>query len=139
MPVSEPTKVVAIIAANTALSSLLAMVVAGDSHLKVRQFESDIDLVAYMRIAPIDFLQRCERNFQGMSPGVGLFALVLDPAIDKRGPLFLDGDLGSHLRFPHGAAFLLDGDLRVELALLDTALLLDRRVAARVNGFVRFA
>ena len=53
---SEPTKVVAIIAANTALSSLLAMVVAGDSHLKVRQFESDIDLIAYMRIAPLDML-----------------------------------------------------------------------------------
>jgi two-component system, OmpR family, phosphate regulon response regulator PhoB len=54
--VSEPTKVVAIIAANTALSSLLAMVVAADSHLKVRQFESDLDLIAYMRIAPLDIL-----------------------------------------------------------------------------------
>lgn len=53
---SEPTKVIAIIAANTALSSLLAMVVAGDSHLKVRQFDDDIDLIAYMRIAPVDML-----------------------------------------------------------------------------------
>lgn len=50
------TKVVAIIAANPALSSLLAMVVAGDSHLKVRQFESEAELVAYMRIAPLDML-----------------------------------------------------------------------------------
>lgn len=50
------TKVVAIIAANPALSSLLAMVVAGDSHLKVRQFESEIELMAYMRIAPLDML-----------------------------------------------------------------------------------
>ena len=61
---SEPTKVVAIIAANTALSSLLAMVVAGDSHLKVRQFESDIDLIAYMRIAPLDMLV-CDFDREG--------------------------------------------------------------------------
>lgn len=53
---SEPTKVVAIIAANSALSSLLAMVVAGDSHLEVRQFDSDLDLIAFMRINPIDML-----------------------------------------------------------------------------------
>lgn len=61
---SEPAKVVAIIAANTALSSLLAMVVAGDSRLKVRQFESDIDLIAYMRIAPIDMLV-CDFDREG--------------------------------------------------------------------------
>lgn len=61
---SEPTKVVAIIAANTALSSLLTMVVAADSHLKVRQFESDIDLIAYMRIAPIDMLV-CDFDREG--------------------------------------------------------------------------
>ena len=53
---SEPSKVVAIIAANPALSSLLAMVIAGDTHLKVRQFDSDIDLIAYMRIAPVHML-----------------------------------------------------------------------------------
>ena len=53
---SEPSKVVAIIAANPALSSLLAMVIAGDCHLKVRQFDSDLDLIAYMRIAPVDML-----------------------------------------------------------------------------------
>lgn len=53
---SDPAKVVAIIAANPALSSLLAMVVAGDSHLKVRQFESEIELISYMRIAPIHML-----------------------------------------------------------------------------------
>jgi DNA-binding response OmpR family regulator len=62
--VPEPTSVVAIIAANTALSSLLAMVVAGDTHLKVRQFESDLDLVAYMRIAPIDILV-CDFDREG--------------------------------------------------------------------------
>lgn len=58
------TKVVAIIAANSALSSLLAMVVAGDSHLKVRQFESDVELMAYMRIAPLDMLV-CDFDREG--------------------------------------------------------------------------
>lgn len=61
---SEPTRVVAIIAANTALSSLLAMVVAGDSHLKVRKFESDAELIAYMRIAPLDMLV-CDFDREG--------------------------------------------------------------------------
>ena len=53
---TQPAKVVAIIAASPALSSLLAMVVGGDSHLKVRIFESELELIAYMRLAPIDML-----------------------------------------------------------------------------------
>ncbi|MGV8833506.1 MAG: response regulator [Devosia sp.] len=53
---TQPAKVVAIIAASPALSSLLAMVVAGDSRLKVRIFESELELIAYMRIAPLDLL-----------------------------------------------------------------------------------
>lgn len=53
---SEPAKVVAILAANTALTSLLAMVVAGDWRLRVRQFESETELMAYMAMAPIDML-----------------------------------------------------------------------------------
>lgn len=58
------SKVVAIIAANPALSSLLAMVVEGDSHLRVRQFDSEIELIAYMRIAPIDMLV-CDFDREG--------------------------------------------------------------------------
>tara|TARA_R110002124_G_scaffold9586_1_gene49186 strand:- start:28143 stop:28688 length:546 start_codon:yes stop_codon:yes gene_type:complete len=54
--VTQSAKVVAIIAASPALSSLLAMVVAGDSRLKVRIFDSEIELIAYMRIAPLDML-----------------------------------------------------------------------------------
>lgn len=61
---SEPAKVVAIIAANPALTSLLAMVVAGDSRLKVRQFADEIELIAYMRIAPIDMLV-CDFDREG--------------------------------------------------------------------------
>lgn len=40
------------------------MVVAGDSRLRVRQFDSDIDLMAYMRIAPIDMLV-CDFDREG--------------------------------------------------------------------------
>ncbi|MDB5622061.1 MAG: response regulator [Devosia sp.] len=49
-------KVVAVFAANTALSSLLAMVLAGDSRLRVRQFECEEALLTYMRLAPVDVL-----------------------------------------------------------------------------------
>ncbi|UJW85482.1 response regulator [Devosia sp. SL43] len=61
---TEPAKVIAIIAANPALSSLLAMVVAGDSRLKVRVFDSEIDLIAYMRLAPVDMLV-CDFDREG--------------------------------------------------------------------------
>lgn len=61
---SEPAKVVAIIAANQALTALLAMVVAGDSRLKVRQFDSELALIAYMRLAPVDVLV-CDFDREG--------------------------------------------------------------------------
>ena len=54
--VPETAKVVAIIAATPALTALLGMVVAGDTRLKVRQFESEAELFAYMRIAPVHAL-----------------------------------------------------------------------------------
>jgi two-component system, OmpR family, phosphate regulon response regulator PhoB len=53
---SEPFKVIAILAANPALSSILTMVVGGDTRLRVREFGSDIELIAYMRLAPVDIL-----------------------------------------------------------------------------------
>jgi two-component system phosphate regulon response regulator PhoB len=62
--VSEPAKVVAIIAANPALSSLLAMVVAGDTRLKVRAFDTELDLITYMRLAPVDMLV-CDFDREG--------------------------------------------------------------------------
>ena len=61
---SEPAKVVAIIAANSALSSLLAMVIAADTRLRVRVFDSELDLIAYMRLAPIDMLV-CDFDREG--------------------------------------------------------------------------
>lgn len=56
------------------------MVVAGDSHLKVRQFESEIDLLAYMRIAPLDMLV-CDFDREGR------------PAYEMVESIRLNGDL----------------------------------------------
>lgn len=53
---SQPTRVVAILTANCALSSVIAMVLTSRRHLRVRRFETRDDLVAYMRIAPVDLL-----------------------------------------------------------------------------------
>ena len=49
-------KLIAIFVANDALSSLLAMVLAGDLRLRVRQFDCEAALLAYMRLAPVDVL-----------------------------------------------------------------------------------
>lgn len=49
-------KKIAILAANPALTAVLTMVVAGDSRLRVRPFETESELFAYMRIAPLDML-----------------------------------------------------------------------------------
>jgi Response regulators consisting of a CheY-like receiver domain and a winged-helix DNA-binding domain len=53
---SQPGKVVAVLAANPALSSVLTMVLRADSRLRVRPFESEAALATYMRIAPVDVL-----------------------------------------------------------------------------------
>lgn len=52
----ESIKVVAVLAANPALSSILTMVLAGCPSLRVRLFESRAALVTYMRLAPVDVL-----------------------------------------------------------------------------------
>ncbi|GLQ55017.1 response regulator [Devosia nitrariae] len=49
-------KVVAVITANPALSSVLTMVLGSDRRLRVRPFESEFALATYMRIAPVDVL-----------------------------------------------------------------------------------
>jgi len=79
---SKPAKVVAIIAANPALSSLLAMVIAGDSHLRVREFDTEIDLIAYMRLARVDLLV-CDFDREGR------------PAYEMVESIRLNGDLVS--------------------------------------------
>jgi two-component system phosphate regulon response regulator PhoB len=56
MTLTTRPKTVAILAANTALTAVLTMVLAGDTRLRVRAFESESELFAYMRIAPLDML-----------------------------------------------------------------------------------
>ncbi|MGK2227727.1 MAG: two-component system phosphate regulon response regulator PhoB [Devosia sp.] len=80
MPVTQPAKVVAIIAANPALSSLLAMVVAGDPRLNVRIFESEVELIAFMRVSPIHMLV-CDFDREGR------------PAYEMVESIRLNGDL----------------------------------------------
>lgn len=53
---SESAKTVAILAANPALSSILSMVLAASPNLRVRPFESQAALAAYMHIAPVDLI-----------------------------------------------------------------------------------
>jgi two-component system, OmpR family, phosphate regulon response regulator PhoB len=47
-------KTVAILAANPALNAVLGMVLAGDRRLRVRPFDDEAELLAYMRIAAVD-------------------------------------------------------------------------------------
>lgn len=74
----QPGKVIAVLAANPALSSVLTMVLSGDSRLRVREFESEIALTAYMRIAPVDVLV-CDFDRNGASPAELVAGLRADP------------------------------------------------------------
>lgn len=76
----QPGRVIAVLAANPALSSVLTMVLAGDSRLKVREFESEVALRAYMRIAPVDVLV-CDFDRNGPSPAELVAGLRADPGI----------------------------------------------------------
>jgi two-component system phosphate regulon response regulator PhoB len=49
-------KVVAVLVANPALSSILCMVLAAVPSLRVRPFETQLALTTYMRLAPVDLL-----------------------------------------------------------------------------------
>jgi two-component system phosphate regulon response regulator PhoB len=52
----EALKIIAVLAANPALSSILTMVLAGDNRLRVRQFDSLAALATYMSLTPIDIV-----------------------------------------------------------------------------------
>jgi len=54
--VSQPMRVVAVFAANPALTSVLSATLATRPGLKVRSFDSEAGLVAYMRFAHVDLL-----------------------------------------------------------------------------------
>lgn len=51
---AEPVRTIAVLVANPALSSILSMVLASVPSFRVRPFESELALVTYMRLAPVD-------------------------------------------------------------------------------------
>ena len=53
---SEPLKTVAVLVANPALSSILTTTLASVPSLRVRQFETEIALCAYLELAPADLI-----------------------------------------------------------------------------------
>ena len=53
---AEPLKTVAVLVANPALSSILSTTLASAPSLRVRPFESEAALLAYLRLVPIDLL-----------------------------------------------------------------------------------
>lgn len=74
--------VVAILVSNPALSALLAATLAGSPALRIRPFESEVALVTYMRLAPVDML------VVDLDDEVGgerlCRSLRADPQLDKR-------------------------------------------------------
>ncbi len=76
-------KKIAILAANPALTAVLTMVVAGDSRLRVRPFESEAELFAYMRLAPLDLLV-VDFDREGRPAYEMVEAIRLDPSFLSR-------------------------------------------------------
>lgn len=76
-------KTIAILAATPALSAVLSMVLAGDSRLRVRPFESEAELFAYMRIAPLDMLV-VDFDREGRPAYEMVEAIRLDPSFVSR-------------------------------------------------------
>ena len=76
-------RTIAILAANPALSAVLTMVLAGDSRLRVRPFESEAELFAYMRIAPLDLLV-VDFDREGRPAHEMVEAIRLDPGLVSR-------------------------------------------------------
>jgi two-component system, OmpR family, phosphate regulon response regulator PhoB len=81
--VTAPGKTIAILAANPALTALLAMVLAGDSRLRIRPFGSEAELFAYMRIAPLDLLV-VDFDREGRPAYEMVEAIRLDPTFVSR-------------------------------------------------------
>lgn len=73
-----PTKVVAILVSNPALSSILSATLASAPSLRVRPFESQLALTTYMRLAPVDLIVA---DFDGETPA---HLLAVDLRADNR-------------------------------------------------------
>ena len=74
----QSLKVVGIIAQNRALSSILSMMLRDCEDVRIRVFESQIALRAYLRIAPIHLLI-CDYHISGLSCPALIAALKCNP------------------------------------------------------------
>jgi two-component system phosphate regulon response regulator PhoB len=80
----EPIKVVAVIAANPALSSILTMVLAATSNLRVRQFESRFDGTVVRRDFQIIALaSNVTENTKQASIASGIDEVIIKPMSPK--------------------------------------------------------
>ena len=79
----QPIKVVAVLAANPALSSILAAVLMATPSLRVRQFDSQIALATYMRLSPVDLLV-CDFDSDVAPAGSLARALRFDDTLVRR-------------------------------------------------------
>ncbi|UYN99660.1 MAG: response regulator [Devosia sp.] len=77
------TKTIAVLAANPALNAVLTMVLAGDSRLRVRPFDSEAELFAYMDIAALDLLV-VDFDRAGRPAYEMVEAIRLDPTLVSR-------------------------------------------------------
>ena len=77
-----PTKVVAILVSNPALSSILSAMLASASSLRVRPFEAQLALTTYMRLAPVDLIVA---DFDGDAPADRVARdLLADTRLERR-------------------------------------------------------
>lgn len=53
---ADQARTIAVLVANPALSSILSMVLASAPGFRVRPFDSELALVTYMRLAPVDVI-----------------------------------------------------------------------------------
>jgi two-component system phosphate regulon response regulator PhoB len=81
--VREPVKVVAVLAATPALSSIMTMVLAGVPDLRVREFESRQALLTYMRLSPVHLLV-CDFDSEEAPAGDLARALRTDDSLAYR-------------------------------------------------------
>jgi len=79
----EPIRVVAVFAANPALSSILSAVLAATPNLRVRVFEAQAALQTYMRLSQVDLLV-CDFDNEAAPAGGLAHALRLDERLARR-------------------------------------------------------
>lgn len=79
----EPIRVIAVLAANPALSSILSAVLAATPNLRVRVFEAQGALQTYMRLSPVDLLV-CDFDNEAAPAGGLAHTLRVDERLARR-------------------------------------------------------